>query len=91
MPEAKREIDKIVALFGSQKALAKALKLTPSAVNKWVKRGYIPTGQIENLRRLIDEFGRCLTQDINLEKSTYVWSIVKLCPIKECPLKKNMT
>ena len=45
MPDVLRGIHKVVALAGSERALAVQLGVSQPAVNKWVKRGCVPPGR----------------------------------------------
>jgi DNA-binding transcriptional regulator YdaS (Cro superfamily) len=41
-----------VMLAGSQRNLAKVLGVHPTAVNKWVRKGFVPNERIEEIHKL---------------------------------------
>ena len=43
------DFEKIIRVFGSQKALADALQIDQSTVSQWKKRKSIPIGRIKEL------------------------------------------
>lgn len=45
-------MDSLMALFGSQKAIASALGVTESAVSQWFKKGSIPLPRAVELVRI---------------------------------------
>lgn len=45
-------MDSLIALFGSQKAIASALGVTESAVSQWFKKGSIPLPRAVELVRI---------------------------------------
>lgn len=48
-----REIDKVIAIIGSQAKLARALKLSHNAVWKWVENGYVPPARAMDVAALV--------------------------------------
>lgn len=63
---APKTLDRIVAILGSQGALARALDVKPNYPTKWKHLGYIPTEwaiEIHELR-LRDEWGPITAMDV---------------------------
>jgi DNA-binding transcriptional regulator YdaS (Cro superfamily) len=47
-------IDKAVQLAGSQRRLAKLLRITQQAVQQWVETGYVPQGRVDDVLDAVD-------------------------------------
>ena len=48
----KSPIERAVAAVGSQAALARALKITPSAISQWVRDGRVPLTRVREVARI---------------------------------------
>ena len=49
-----REIDKVIAIVGSQAKLAKALGLSANAISKWAAQGFVPPGRAMAVAALVE-------------------------------------
>ena len=62
-----REIDKVVAILGSQARLAKALGVSNNAICKWVSHGCIPPGRALAVYRLVKNKRTPWGEEVQLE------------------------
>jgi DNA-binding transcriptional regulator YdaS (Cro superfamily) len=51
-PLEKSGIDKVIDIVGSQSALARELGVLPQAVQRWVKRGFVPINRAALISKL---------------------------------------
>lgn len=57
-----KNLDALVAHFGSKSKLARALKIKPQAVNDWRLKGRIPAGAAIKIETITD--GKFLARDL---------------------------
>jgi len=62
-----REIDKVVAIVGSQTKLAKAIGVSDNAICKWVSHGCIPPGRALEVYQLVKNKKTPLGEKVVLE------------------------
>jgi DNA-binding transcriptional regulator YdaS (Cro superfamily) len=70
-------IEKAVRLAGGQTALARALGVTPQAVQQWVSRGIVPADKCPAIEKLLNR--QVLCEELN---HTVDWAYVRSCRSK---------
>ncbi len=61
------EIDKVVAILGSQAKLARALGVSNNAIWKWVAQGYVPPGRAVEVAQLVKDKTTSSGEKVTLE------------------------
>jgi hypothetical protein len=60
----KKSLIFLVEFFGSQNAIAKALKIRATSVSRWFKRGFVPIERVAELTELTGKSRKFFRSDI---------------------------
>ena len=64
----KEKVNRLIDAFGSQSGLARAIGVTPQAVQKWARRGVVPAPRVKDVVVLARGFGIDVKpEDLNSE------------------------